>query len=109
MPRFQVVSAAIRDITDRKRAEDKFRGLLESAPDAMVIVGRDGRIALVNAQTEKLFGCTRDDLLGKPVEILVPVRFRGKHPHHRSHYFQGPKARSMGSGQMAPSSRWRSA
>jgi protein-histidine pros-kinase len=93
-----LVSAAIRDITDRKRAEDKFRGLLESAPDAMVIVGRDGRIALVNAQTENLFGCTRADLLGQPVEVLVPERFRGKHPGHRNSYFLGPKARAMGSG-----------
>jgi PAS domain S-box-containing protein len=93
-----LVSAAIRDITDRKRAEDKFRGLLESAPDAMVIVGKDGRIALVNAQTERLFGCTRAELLGKPVEVLVPQRFRKQHPGHRSNYFLGPKARSMGSG-----------
>jgi PAS domain S-box-containing protein len=93
-----LVSAAIRDISERKKAEDKFRGLLESAPDAMVIVGKDGRIALVNAQTEKLFGCTRDDLLGKPVEALVPLRFRGNHPKHRTNYFMDPKARSMGSG-----------
>ncbi len=93
-----LVSAAIRDITERKKAEDKFRGLLESAPDAMVIVGKDGRIALVNAQTEKLFGCTRKDLLSQPVEILVPHRFRGKHPGHRTNYFLDPKARAMGSG-----------
>jgi PAS domain S-box-containing protein len=93
-----LVSAAIRDITDRKRAEDKFRGLLESAPDAMVIVGKDGRIALVNAQTEKLFGATRNELLGKNVDVLVPERFRGKHPGHRMGYFVDPKARSMGSG-----------
>jgi PAS domain S-box-containing protein len=93
-----LVSAAIRDISERKKAEDKFRGLLESAPDAMVIVGKDGRIALVNAQTEKLFGCTRDDLLGQPVETLVPIRFRGNHPKHRTNYFMDPKARSMGSG-----------
>jgi protein-histidine pros-kinase len=76
----------------------RMRGLLEAAPDAMVIVGKDGRIALVNAQTEKLFGCTRNDLLGHPIEVLVPHRFRNKHPTHRSNYFFGPKARSMGSG-----------
>jgi PAS domain S-box-containing protein len=93
-----LVSAAIRDITERKRAEDKFRGLLESAPDAMVIVGKDGRIVLVNAQTEKLFGCTRGELLNRPVETLVPQRFRGRHPHHRTSYFLDPNTRAMGSG-----------
>jgi PAS domain S-box-containing protein len=93
-----LVSSAIRDITERKRAEDKFRGLLESAPDAMVIVGKDGRIQLVNAQTEKLFGYSRDELLGQWVELLVPERFRKKHPGHRMAYFTDPKPRSMGSG-----------
>jgi PAS domain S-box-containing protein len=92
-----LVSSAIRDITDRKRAEEKFRGLLESAPDGMVIVDRDGRIVLVNSQTEKLFDYTRNELLGKPVEILVPDRLRQGHPGHRMRYFADPKARSMGS------------
>jgi PAS domain S-box-containing protein len=93
-----LVSAAIRDITERKRAEDKFRGLLESAPDAMVIVGKDGRIVLVNAQTEKLFGCTRMELLNKSVETLIPERFRPQHPKHRTSYFLDPNTRAMGSG-----------
>jgi PAS domain S-box-containing protein len=93
-----LVSSAIRDITDRKKAEERFRGLLESAPDAMVIVGRDGKIALVNAQTERLFGHPREDLLGRPIEILVPERFRGRHPGHRGGYFLSPKARPMGAG-----------
>lgn len=93
-----LVSSAIRDISERKKAEEKFRGLLESAPDAMIIVGRDGRMLLVNAQTEKLFGCSRDDLVGQPIESLVPERFRDKHPGHRTSYFGEPKARPMGAG-----------
>src|SRR5207249_12249872 len=93
-----LVSSAIRDITDRKRAEEKFRGLLESAPDAMVIVGREGRIVLVNAQAVKLFGYSRNELLEQPVEILIPERFRARHPGHRVGYFTDPKVRSMGSG-----------
>jgi PAS domain S-box-containing protein len=93
-----LVSSAIRDITDRKQAEDRFRALLEAAPDAMVIVGPEGRIVLVNAQTEKFFGYTRAELLGNTVEMLVPSRFRNQHPHHRTRYFADPKVRGMGSG-----------
>jgi len=93
-----LVSAAIRDATQRKRGEEKFRGLLESAPDAMVIVGRDGRILLVNAQTERLFGYAREELIGQWVELLVPEKFRENHPSHRTGYFTAPKARPMGAG-----------
>jgi PAS domain S-box-containing protein len=93
-----VVSSAIRDITDRKRAEDKFRGLLESAPDAMVILGPDGKILLVNGQTERLFGYARAELIGRQIETLVPERFRDRHPQHRDGYFTEPKARPMGMG-----------
>ena len=94
----RLVSAAIRDVTERAEAEAMFRGLLESAPDAMVIVDADGQIHLVNAQTENLFGYERDDLIGKPVEVLVPQRFRGRHPHHRLGYMQEPNVRPMGVG-----------
>jgi PAS domain S-box-containing protein len=94
----RLVSSAIRDVTERKRAESKFRGLLEAAPDAMVIVDREGRIALVNAQTERLFGYSRSELLGQKVEMLIPAQFREQHPKHRTGYFREPKARGMGSG-----------
>ena len=86
-------------VPERKRkAEDIFPALLESAPDAMVIVGKDGRITLVNAQTEKLFGYSRAELLGNTVELLVPKRFREQHIRHRDDYSVDPKVRSMGSG-----------
>jgi len=93
-----VALSAIRDITERKNAEQKFRGLLESAPDAMVIVNSDGQIVLVNSQTEKLFQYKRAELLGKPVELLVPKRFSAQHPAHRMNYFAEPRVREMGAG-----------
>ncbi|PYR56396.1 MAG: PAS domain-containing sensor histidine kinase [Acidobacteria bacterium] len=93
-----LVSSAIRDITGRKKAEEKFKDLLESAPDAMVIVNKDGRILLINAQTEKLFGYSRQELVGQWVELLVPPRFRHAHPKHRDGYFAAPRARAMGTG-----------
>ncbi|MGC4089404.1 MAG: PAS domain S-box protein [Polyangiaceae bacterium] len=89
------ISSAIRDISDRKEADTRFRALLESAPDAMVLVRSDGRIALVNAQMERLFGYPREELLGQSIEILVPERFRGKHPGFRAKYFGTPTVRAM--------------
>ena len=93
-----IVTSIIRDISDRKKVEGKFRGLLEAAPDAMIMVERTGRIVLVNSQAERLFGYRRDQLLGQPVEMLVPERFRGHHPEHRLAYFEEPRVRAMGSG-----------
>ena len=94
-----LVSAALRDVTDRKRVEDRnrlFQSLLEAAPDAIVVVDAKGEIRLVNRQLEVLFGYTREELLGKSVDLLVPDRVRGIHPGHRSKYVADRRTRPMG-------------
>jgi PAS domain S-box-containing protein len=93
-----LIIAAIRDVTDRKRADEKFRSLLESAPDAMVVVDQKGLIQLVNSQTEKMFGYDRVEIVGEPVEMLVPRRFRKKHAKHRDGYVEEHPVRPMGIG-----------
>lgn len=87
-----------RDITRSREVEKRFETLLETAPDAMVVVDAKGAIKLVNAQTEKLFGYVRAELIGQPVEVLVPDRFRPVHATHREDYAQSPHARAMGVG-----------
>ncbi len=98
IPEEELTYATGRDVTEHKRAEKKFRKLLESAPDAMVIVDRHGQIQLVNAETETLFGYTREELIGQPVEILMPERYRARHPDNRDGFFSAPRARPMGAG-----------
>ncbi|MCZ4499813.1 MAG: histidine kinase [Marmoricola sp.] len=91
-----LISAAVRDVTNKRREERLFRGLLEAAPDAMVIVDQRGRIVLVNAQVERRFGYERGELIGESVEILVPERFSGMHASFRSGYVSEPRTRPMG-------------
>ena len=75
-----------------------FRALLESAPDAMVIVNQAGEIVLLNSQAEQMFGYEREELLGKPIEILVPERFRRHHHRERHGYVEAPAVHELGSG-----------
>ena len=95
--------AAIRDVTSRslaenaqRKSEQLFRGLLDSAPDAMVIVDTNGLIQVINAQAERLFGYTRAELRGQTVDLLLPERFRAAHVRHRVGYLARPQARPMG-------------
>jgi len=92
------IDDAVREVAPEGRAGPQFRGLLEAAPDAMVIVDQRGLIVLVNRQTEKLFGYRREELFGKPVESLIPERFRTGHASHRAGYSSAPHARPMGTG-----------
>ncbi|MFZ0411710.1 MAG: PAS domain S-box protein [Candidatus Acidiferrales bacterium] len=87
-----------RDVTERKLVEDRFRNLLEAAPDAMVIVNDAGQIHLVNAQTERLFGYSRAEILGQPLEILIPQRFREEHIAYRRGYHDAAPARVVAAG-----------
>ncbi len=87
------------EITQHEQAEKKFRGLLESAPDAMVIVNPSGHIVLMNVQAERLFGYKRDELVGQPVERLIPDDSGSEHSTHRMNYFFSPHTRPMGAGQ----------
>ncbi len=89
---------ACQDITERVAQETKFKGLLESAPDAMVIADAQGKIVLVNGQAERMFGYTRQELIGQPIELLVPASAAGRHAKNRAAYAHQPVARPMGAG-----------
>jgi PAS domain S-box-containing protein len=87
-----------RDVTQVRKAQEIFRNLLESAPDAIVIVNHAGQIQLVNAQTEKLFGYSREEMICQTVEMLLPGRFASQHTAHRNKYSESPRSRPMGEG-----------
>jgi len=93
-----VVAAAVRDVTERKRAEQKFRGLLEAAPDAIVGVDVNGIIVLANHQAARLFGYTEAEMIGSMLDMLVPEQARARHPDHRQRYVTDPAPRPMGAG-----------
>jgi PAS domain S-box-containing protein len=84
------------EVTERKRTEERFYALLESAPDAMIVSDETGDIMLVNSQTESVFGYPREELIGKKIEMLVPEEIRDKHPDHRESFYADPKRLSMG-------------
>ena len=86
------------ELLERKKSETKFIGLLESAPDAMIITSGGGEILMVNAQTERIFGFKRDVIVGRKVEFLIPERFHHKHTDYREGYVENPKVRGMGIG-----------
>jgi PAS domain S-box-containing protein len=94
----RVVINAVRDVTERVNAARTFRELLEAAPDAMVIVDATGTIVLANSQTDAVFGYAREELIGQPVELLLPERYRGHHVRHRREFDSQPRRRAMGAG-----------
>jgi PAS domain S-box-containing protein len=93
-----LVVTAVRDVTERVDTEQLYRGLLDSAPDAIVVVDESGRIVLVNTQAERLFGYRRSELVGEMIEMLVPDGSRARHPQMRRRYTDAPESRPMGAG-----------
>ena len=94
-----LVLASIIDISERKKAEDLFRKVVESAPNAMILVNDKGIIKFINSQTEKLFKYRRDELLGNRIEQLIPKESRANHPTYREEFSKNPEVRSMGAGR----------
>ncbi len=99
-PMLRVVRSEIeKDVRIRKQASEQARQVVEAAPNAMLLIDREGRIALVNEQAEALFGYPRSELLGEPVEMLIPERYRSGHPEKRDGFLAKPQKRAMGAGR----------
>lgn len=93
------VCATVRDITERKRSEERFRQLVDAAPDPLVITDAAGTIVLASEQAQAVFGYTGDELVGEPIEVLVPTRYHETHRRMRQRFAASPRFRPMGSGQ----------
>lgn len=91
-----LISSTIRDISADDTSEAYFKNILESAPDAMVIIDHHGKIAVVNAQAERMFGYSRQEMLGQEVEMLLPLSLREHHISHRASFSGDPHLRPMG-------------
>lgn len=88
-----------RDLTERKKQEEKFSTIVESVPNGIILVNSDGKIILCNSDAEKMFGYAREEMLGNTVELLVPTRFQKNHPTHRTGFTNNPQKRQMGAGR----------
>jgi PAS domain S-box-containing protein len=95
----QYFTAILRDVTDRRTVEEEFRLVFESSPSGMLMVDERGIIVLVNSRIEEQFGYTRNELLGQPVEILIPERYRRRHASDRQSFLLAPQGRPMGAGR----------
>ncbi len=100
LPGLTTINRALqREMAERGEAENRFRLVVEASPSSIIVVDGQGVIALVNSETEKLFGYTRDELIGRSVDMLVPERYRDKHSTYRAAFVQQPQSRPMGAGR----------
>jgi len=92
-------SKIVRDITEQKQAEERFHLAVEAAPNGMVLADEEGKIMLANSEMERLFGYSREEMIGQPVELLAPRRISGEHVQYRKSFYDNPQARLMGEGR----------
>jgi len=90
---------ACMDLTEHKRSDEKFRAVVEASPNGIVLMDHENRIVLINAETEKMFGYPRKELVGQMVDMVVPEQWRAQHGTHRGEFLKAPRARMMGAGR----------